>query len=209
VTAVLVEPVRVTVVAADPVSRAGVASQLRVSHEVFVVESESADVAVVVADTVDERCTSEVARLRDAGLLRVVAVVSTLDDSGLFAAVEAGACGVLRRSEATHDRLAGAVLSAAAGDGTLPPDLLGRLLNQVQKLQRQVLTPRGLTLNGLSSRETEVLRLVAEGCDTAEISERLCYSERTVKNVIHDITTRMQLKNRAHAVAYAVRHGLI
>jgi DNA-binding NarL/FixJ family response regulator len=45
--------------------------------------------------------------------------------------------------------------------------------------------------------------------DTADIAFKLCYSERTVKNVIHDITTRHQLRNRAHAVAYAVRQGLI
>ncbi|MQA85396.1 MAG: DNA-binding response regulator, partial [Streptosporangiales bacterium] len=44
---------------------------------------------------------------------------------------------------------------------------------------------------------------------TAEIARALAYSERTVKNIIHDITTRLQLRNRAHAVAYAVREGLI
>lgn len=209
--AVAVERVVVTVVAADPVSRAGVASQLRGSAEVWVVEGEGrrADVAVVVDDSVSEATASTVRRLKASDVRKVVVVVSALDDVGLFTAVEAGACGVLRRSEATPERLSGAVLSAAAGDGTLPPDLLGRLLDQVQQLQRQVLAPRGLTLTGLSVRETEVLRLVAEGWDTAEIAERLCYSERTVKNAVHDITTRLQLRNRAHAVAYAIRHGLI
>ena len=54
-----------------------------------------------------------------------------------------------------------------------------------------------------------MLRLVADGLDTSEIASRMCYSERTVKNVLHDLTTRLQLKNRTHAVAYAVREGLI
>jgi DNA-binding NarL/FixJ family response regulator len=72
-----------------------------------------------------------------------------------------------------------------------------------------VLAPRGLTFAGLTPRETEVLRLVADGFDTAEIAGRMCYSERTVKNVLHDLTTRLQLRNRSHAVAYAVREGLI
>jgi DNA-binding CsgD family transcriptional regulator len=72
-----------------------------------------------------------------------------------------------------------------------------------------VLSPRGLTLTGLTPRETEVLRLVAEGHDTAEIAETMCYSERTVKNILHDLTTRLQLRNRSHAVAYAMREGLI
>ncbi len=209
--AIAVERVVVTVVAADPVSRAGVASQLRASHEVFVVEGEGrrAHVGVVVADAVTELTSATVRRLKAAQVPRVVVVVSTLEDAGLFAAVEAGACGVLRRSEATPERLASAVLSAAAGDGTLPPDLLGRLLTQVQQLQHSVLAPRGLRLTGLTARETDVLRLVAEGWDTAEVAQQLCYSERTVKNVIHDLTTRLQVRNRAHAVAYAIRHGLI
>jgi len=72
-----------------------------------------------------------------------------------------------------------------------------------------VLNPRGLTFSGLSERELEVLRLVADGCDTAEIARRLCYSDRTVKNIIHDVVTRLQLRNRSHAVAYALREGLI
>ena len=54
-----------------------------------------------------------------------------------------------------------------------------------------------------------MLRLVADGHDTAEIATELSYSQRTVKNILHDLTTRLQLKNRSHAVAYAVREGLI
>jgi DNA-binding CsgD family transcriptional regulator len=54
-----------------------------------------------------------------------------------------------------------------------------------------------------------VLRLVADGLDTSEIAERLSYSERTIKNIIHDVTTRFHLRNRSHAVAFAVRQGLI
>lgn len=82
-------------------------------------------------------------------------------------------------------------------------------MDQLGRLQRQVLSPRGLVFAGLSPRETEVLRLVADGMDTAEIARVLCYSERTVKNVLHQVTTRLQLRNRSHAVAYAVREGLI
>jgi DNA-binding NarL/FixJ family response regulator len=77
------------------------------------------------------------------------------------------------------------------------------------RLQRHVLGPRGLTFSGLSERELGVLRLVADGLDTSEIAERLSYSERTIKNIIHDITTRLHLRNRSHAVAFAMRHGLI
>ena len=54
-----------------------------------------------------------------------------------------------------------------------------------------------------------MLRLVAEGLDTSEIAEKTSYSELTVKNVLHEVTTRLQLRNRAHAVGYALRNGLI
>ena len=124
-------------------------------------------------------------------------------------AVECGVVGLVRRSDATTDRLLSVIASAAAGEGTVPPDLLGRLLDQVGRLQRTVLDPRGITFTGLASREIEVLKLVAEGWDTAQIATRLSYSERTVKNVLHDVTTRLQLRNRSHAVAYAMREGLI
>ena len=109
----------------------------------------------------------------------------------------------------TAQNLASALRAAAAGEGTLPPDLLGRLLSQVGHLQRQVLAPRGLTFGGLTEREIAVLRLLADGLDTAEVGAKLYYSERTVKNIIHDVTSRLDLRNRTHAVAYAIREGLI
>jgi DNA-binding CsgD family transcriptional regulator len=61
----------------------------------------------------------------------------------------------------------------------------------------------------MSRREVEVLRFMAEGLDTAEIAERLSCSQRTVQNVVHGVTMRLKLRNRSHAVAYAVRCGLI
>ena len=208
----MTQRVAVFVYAADPISQAGLASQLRSRPEVLVVDESGVDeaaVAVVMADEVDDDTARVIRAAQRTGCPRVVVVATRLDDCGLLAAIEAGACGVLRRAEALPERLVEAVLSAAAGDGSVPPDLLGRLLDQVGRLQRQVLAPRGLTLSGLSGREVEVLRLVAEGLDTGDIARKLAYSERTVKNVIHDITTRLQLRNRSHAVAFAVRQGLI
>lgn len=200
------------VFATDPVSQAGIAAQLRPRPEIRIVDEgdlDNARVAVVVADDVDAETTRVIRAIQRNGCPRVVLVAGRLDDGGLFGALEAGACGLLRREESTTERLVSAVVGAAAGDGSVPPDLLGRLLDQVGRLQRQVLAPRGLTVSGLTEREIEVLRLVAEGYDTAEIARQLAYSERTIKNVIHDITARLCLRNRTHAVAYAVREGLI
>ena len=195
----------------DPILRAGLATQLRPRSEVRVIDAPDpgrTTVALVVADRVAEPTLRTLRSLQRLGA-RLVLVVAEVDDSDLVAAVEAGVAGVVRRAEASPDRLVQVVRAAAAGDGALPPDLLGRLLSQVGKLQRQVLWPRGLTFGGLAEREIEVLRLVADGLDTAEIATKLSYSQRTIKNILHDITSRLHLRNRSHAVAYALRHGLI
>ena len=167
-----------------------------------------AQVALVAADVVDEQTIMTVRGIQRHGCPRVVLVLGALDETSLLAAVEAGACGMLRRSEASPERLVGAISSAARGDGTLPPDLLGRLLEQVGRIQRDA--PTGARLfRALDGREVEVLRLLAEGYDTAEVALTLSFSERTVKNVLYAVTSRLQLRNRTHAVAYAVREGLI
>jgi DNA-binding NarL/FixJ family response regulator len=147
--------------------------------------------------------------LRRGDLPRLVLVATVLDEAALVSAAEVGVGGLLRRADATPEALVRTIVKVASGQGEIPADLLGRLMEQLGRLQRQVLSPRGLTFTGLTPRETEVLRMVADGHDTAEIAARMSYSERTVKNVLHDLTTRLQLRNRTHAVAYAVREGLI
>lgn len=206
------ERIPVLVYSADPVLEAGITAQLQSSSDVWVVqksEIDSASVALVAADEINEDALRAIKAIQRNGCPRVVLVVTHADDSGLLACIEAGACGLLKRSEATSATMGRTIRSAAAGDGTVPPDLLGRLLQQVGQLQRQVLAPRGLRLNGLSDREVEVLKLVADGLSTAEIAGQLAYSERTIKSVMQGITTRLQLRNRSHAVAYALREGLI
>jgi DNA-binding NarL/FixJ family response regulator len=208
----MMERIPVYVYAGDPISQAGVASGLRQRPELLVVgeaELGCARVAVVVSDSLDDETTRVLLALQRGGRPRVVLVAREIDDAALVKAVEVGVSALVRRCEATPERLVQAIVSASAGEGTVPPDLLGRLLDQVGRLQRQVLSPRGLTFTGLARREIEVLRLVADGYDTAEIARELAYSERTVKNVLHDVTSRLQLRNRSHAVAYALRQGLI
>jgi DNA-binding NarL/FixJ family response regulator len=210
--AVFTDRTRVYVAASDPISRAGIASQLRSHRGVNMVEERQVDadvVALVVADQMDEETAETIRALRRRGAERVVLVVARLDDAGLLRALEAGARGVLRRNQATPENLVEAIRAAAGGEGALSPDLLGRLLDQVGRLQRQVLSPRGLSFAVLTDREIKVLKLLAEGFDTAETGRRLFYSERTVKSIVHDITSRLNLRNRTQAVAYAVRQGLI
>ena len=205
-------PVATYVYASDPILQAGVSAQLRMRPEIRVVDAadlDHAQVAVVVADLLDDEVLRVLRAVQRGSVPRTVLVARVIDDQALVAAAEAGVAGLLRRSEATPESLVRAVVRVAAGEGEVPVDLLGRLLGQVGRLQRQVLAPRGLAFSGLSDREAQVLRMVADGHDTAEIAVRLCYSQRTVKNILHDLTTRFQLRNRSHAVAYAVREGLI
>lgn len=205
------ERTQVYVVASDPVSRDGAASLLR-GQGVDLVDGDRLDadvVALVVVDELDDETGREIRSLRRSGVDSIVVISTRVDDSGLLAAVEAGAKSFLRRGECTPQNLIGSIHAARLGEGSLPPDLLGRLLGQVGRLQRQVLSPNGLTFSGLTEREVKVLRLLADGFDTGEVGRQLFLSERTVKNVVHDVTSRLGLRNRTHAVAHALRHGLI
>lgn len=212
----------VWVKALDPLSQFGLVYALRQQPEIDLLGDadlqriQSADertappvVALVAVDSLDAGAVQVLRSAAQRGCRRTVLVSGALDDDALMTAVELGVSGILRRADATDDRIVHLVQAAAAGDGSLPPDLLGRLLGRVSRMQREVLAPRGSSHSGLSDRETQVLRLVADGKDTQEIARELSYSERTVKNVLHDVTSRLQLKNRSHAVAYALREGLI
>ncbi|BCB88726.1 helix-turn-helix transcriptional regulator [Phytohabitans suffuscus] len=196
----------------DPISTAGVSASLRGRSDIQVVGNDAVTagtVGVVVADHLDDQALDMIKDVRRLGCLRFVLVATVTTDAKLIPAVELGVRALASRAEATGHRLAQLVLSTAGGEAMLPADVLARLLKQISRLQQTVLAPRGIEVTGLSTREKEILRLVAEGLDTREIAGRLSYSERTVKNVLHDVTTRFQLRNRAHAVAFAVREGLI
>jgi DNA-binding NarL/FixJ family response regulator len=204
--------IQVVVFATDSVSMLGTAGQLRTYPGIALLEEAElagADVAVVVVDRVDAEAVRVIRAAQRQGSARVVVIEGEVDAAAVFDAVEAGACGFIRRCDTRPETLVACVRRAAAGDGTVPPDLLGRLLDQVGMAQRQVLSPRGLSFSNLTKREIEVLRLLADGHNTAEVARELVYSERTVKNVLADVTRRLSLRNRTHAVAYALRQGLI
>ncbi|MFI9005976.1 response regulator transcription factor [Actinosynnema sp. NPDC053489] len=196
--------VPVAVVAGDPVLEAGAASALRGHPDLVVVpaaDAESARVVVVMADEVGREVLDLARSCRGA----VVLVVADLTPAQALHAVLAGVRGLLRRRDAGPERLARAVLAAAVGDCTVPPDLLDRLQGGGDGAS----AVPALAGAGLSDRERAVLTLVAEGHETGEIARKLCYSPRTVTTVVHDITHRFRLRNRAHAVAYALRAGLL
>jgi DNA-binding NarL/FixJ family response regulator len=206
------ERVRVAVHASDSITRAGLTSYLGSRPEVLVVPGRrvgEAGVLVVAAEAVTAEIMAMLRRVAHESPVRTVLVVDRFAEADLLTAIECRVVAVLPRTAATSERLLGAVLAANSGRGVLPPDLLGALMTQVERLQREVLAVHGLNASGLAPREVDVLRLMADGSDTAQIARTLCYSERTVKNILYTLMSRLNLRNRPHAVAYAMRAGII
>ncbi|HEX7305450.1 response regulator transcription factor [Lentzea sp.] len=190
----------------DPLVESGLIAMLRSTPGIDLVPScEEAEVTIVVSDETDLPKL-----LSDVTSPRMVLIADNLRQAELWSAIERGLVVLLPRGEATtRARLIQAIFDAREGRGDLPAEHLGNVLHGLKLLHENTLSPRDLSLSGLSQRETEVLRLLADGLDTAEIAERLIYSERTVKNILHSLLNRLELRNRAHAVAYALRHGII
>lgn len=125
----------------------------------------------------------------------------------ITAVVEAGAVGVLAKETLTPETLEANVRAALHGTSVLPSELMSRMLAPPDP---DADTP-AIALNGgqLSAREQQVLSLIAEGHATREVAAKLSYSERTIKNVLHDVATKLGARSRSQAVAHAVRSGLI
>ena len=99
------------------------------------------------------------------------------------------------------------VRAVGKGGVDLPTAVLRQLIDTCRPAAALSRVP--LRFAGLTPRERDVLTLVADGLSTREVATRLAYSERTIKNVLQDLTTRLQLRNRTQAVAYALRNGWI
>ncbi|WIX98197.1 LuxR C-terminal-related transcriptional regulator [Amycolatopsis mongoliensis] len=208
--------VKVLVHAADEISEAGVKAMLSGREQFRVVPDDPGcrpDVLVVVVDGVVGTSTfALLRRLQDGGSAdspRAVLVADRFKSEDLLLAVECGVAALLARNELKDGTLASAVGAVGRGAALLPYRLQGILLDQISQLRSQVLAPAGLTLSGIETRERDVLQLIAEGYQTDEIANRLTYSEGTVKNVLYGLMARLRLNSRSHAVAYAMRAGVI
>ncbi len=202
-------PVPVVVHSPDPILREGVIAQLRGRAEVCLAEVEiPGTIVVVVADELDDDTIVICRRVSRDELSSVVVILTRLDDVALLAGFEAGVRGFVMRNAAVPERLVPVIVAVSRGEVSVPPHLVGGLLLHLSRVQANG-TGKAPAERSLSPRELDVLRLASEGLETAEIARQLAYSERTVKGVVHDITSRFQLRNRTHAVAFAMKHGLI
>jgi DNA-binding NarL/FixJ family response regulator len=195
----------------DPVVRSGVVSLLRHQPELNLLHGEDpADAAVLVmcADVLDDAALAALRKHWRTKAVQTVLVVGRIREADLLDALECGVRAIVRRHEASPERVVHAIQMAERGSGDLPPDLLGGLLGNIG-LSRRAGASGEAPLAGLSAREVDVVRLVGEGLETRDIAAKLSYSERTVKNVLQGIMLRLGLHNRPHVVAYAAREGYL
>lgn len=204
-------PVAITVSAVDAITGEGAEAYLSGADAVLLVpwdERQHADIVLVLEHSVTD---ATVGRLRslfeetDGEGPPVLLVVDEVSDRHLLSVVRFGVVGVLLRHEVRYSTVLLAARKALAGESLMPPALVRAVVEELRVLQSLVL----LRDSDLTTREVAVLRLLAEGLSTLEIADRLSYSERTIKSVLHEVMTRLKLRNRTHAVAYGIRKGVV
>ena len=131
-----------------------------------------------------------------------VVVLSSIGDQHLARAIEAGATGYMLKT-ATRDELVQAVVQAAGGQSPIDPKLTPSLLHHMRELSRAA------RHRLLSSRQREILRLVADGVPSREITTELSVSQATLKREMRHIFDQLGVDDRAHAIAEAYRRNLL
>jgi DNA-binding NarL/FixJ family response regulator len=140
-----------------------------------------------------------------APLTRVLVLSASDQDADVMDAIMAGACGYLLKDASIDELLAG-IRAAATGESLISPAIASKVL---QRLRASGPSAReDASASELSDRELQVLRLLANGQDNAQIAAELHISPKTVKNHISNILMKLQIENRIQAAVYAVRSGL-
>jgi DNA-binding NarL/FixJ family response regulator len=140
-------------------------------------------------------------------LARVVVLTISADDADVVNAVMAGACGYLLK-DASVDQLVAGIKAAASGESLISPQIAAKMLQLLRAQQSNADAAETIRAE-LSDREIQVLKLIANGKDNAEIARELFISPKTVKNHISNILMKLQIENRIQAAVYAVRSGIV
>jgi DNA-binding NarL/FixJ family response regulator len=211
-------PVRVVIADDHPMYRYGLEAVLAASPEVDVV-GDAADGSQLVALVEQLRPDVVLTDLAMPGLdgatatrqilnrfprIRVLVLTMREDDEALFGALRAGAGGYLLKG-ADGEEIVRAVLAAAAGDAVYTADVAKRIISFFTSAHQ---TYAAQAFPQLTAREREILHLVATGLGNHEIARRLVLSEKTVRNNVAAILTKLQVPDRAAAVARARDTGL-
>lgn len=212
---------RIRVVLADdqPLVRAGLRMILATESDIEVV-GEAADGEQVIAVCHDQTPDVVLMDVRMPGVDGIqatrqlmltsqpprIVILTTFDlDEIVYEALRAGASGFLLK-DAPEERLTTAIRVVADGGSLFAPSVTRRLIEEFAK--RAPTQPKP-SLSGLTERETEVLEQVARGLSNSEIGGRLYITENTVKTHVARILTKLQLRDRVHAVVLAYESGLV
>jgi NarL family two-component system response regulator LiaR len=133
---------------------------------------------------------------------RILVITSFAEDDKVFPAIKSGALGYLLK-DASPEQLLQAIYAVYRGESSLHPTIALKLIRELSNPP-----PLPPTVDPLSAREVEVLKLVAQGMTNHEIAETLVISERTVGNHVGSILSKLHLANRTQAALHALREGL-
>ena len=136
--------------------------------------------------------------------IKIVMLTMHADQEVLTSAIRAGASGYLVKDCSTEE-IASAVRMAVSGETALSPQLAASMLDEVRRLDR----PNADEERIVTRREEEVLQLIADGCSTPEVAEKLYISQKTVKNHLASIYQKLDARDRTQAVLQAVRMGIV
>jgi DNA-binding NarL/FixJ family response regulator len=142
-----------------------------------------------------------------APLSRVVVLTISADDEDVMNAVMAGACGYLLKDSSIQELITG-IRAASEGESLISPQIAAKVLQRLRAQSKDADAAKTIRAE-LSDRELEVLKLIANGKDNAQIARDLFISPKTVKNHISNILMKLQIENRIQAAVYAVRSGIV
>ena len=211
------EPLRIVLVDDHPVFREGLAALLQQSGIDVVASVADGEAALAVVErTAPDVVVMDLNMPRMSGLeatrrlterspaSRVLVLSVSTQDDDVTEAVLAGASGYVVKDGPVEEVVAG-IRAAAAGQALISPKIASGLLRRIREPAR----PAPAAAVQLSSREHEVLRLLAEGMANSGIAEALVISPSTVHNHISSILMKLQVDNRVQAAVRAVREGLV
>jgi DNA-binding NarL/FixJ family response regulator len=142
-----------------------------------------------------------------APLTRVLVLTISDQDNDVLDAILAGACGYLLKDSSIQELMAG-IRAASVGESLISPHIAAKVLQRVRSTSTVSAIAETIRAE-LSDREIEVLKLIANGKDNAEIAGELHISPKTVKNHISNILMKLQIDNRIQAAVYAVKSGIV
>jgi DNA-binding NarL/FixJ family response regulator len=209
-------PIRVVIVDDHPIVRAGMRAVLQSTADLYVlaegttgedalrlVDQYRPDVLILDVNLPGLNGVEVTRRLRRLNIPTAILILTIHDDGEtIFGLLEAGATGYVLKVDAL-ETLSTAVRAAAQGENWLSPGVASQVVKRAMGVTN---VPSGFPL---TTREREVLRLLAQGLDNDAIAERLVLTKRTVQNHVSAIYGKLGVTTRAEAVLYAIQNGLV